>query len=142
MARICTANGCAKDTRKGANGLCGMHYARQRRGAPIGDADYLRDPNRTAEDRIYDRLTENPDTGCWEWTGALRNGYGAAGIDGQIVYVHRWVYEHLVTEIPDGLVIDHHCLNRTCANPAHLDVVTRAVNNARGGLYSGARRAS
>lgn len=136
----CTVDGCTNDTRKGARGLCGMHAQRQKRRGTTGGADYVRAPGRTVEQRVFDRLAENPDTGCWEWQGALRNGYGAVGINGCVAYVHRWVFEFLVTEIPVGLVFDHLCLNRACANPQHVEPVTRAVNNARGGHHHGERK--
>ncbi|MFE4420475.1 HNH endonuclease signature motif containing protein [Streptomyces sp. NPDC056817] len=47
-------------------------------------------------------------------------------------YVHRVAYEALVTEIPDGLQLDHLCRNRACANPWHLEPVTNRVNAKRG----------
>lgn len=138
--RTCTVGDCTNDTSKGANELCGMHYARKRRGSHVGPDGYIRPPNRTVEDRIFPRLTEDLTTGCWDWQGALRNGYGAVGIGTKIVYVHRWIYEHFIAPIPDGLIIDHLCINRRCANPEHLDVVTRAINNARGGRNHGTRK--
>lgn len=70
--------------------------------------------------------------GCWEYTGARRNGYGAVGVDDRTVYVHRYVYERLVGPIPPGLVLDHLCRNRACFNPAHLEPVTQRENCRRG----------
>jgi hypothetical protein len=86
----------------------------------------LRDPLT----RILNRTTEVD--GCWVFTGALRNGYGAVGIDYRTVYTHRYVYERMVGPIPDGLVIDHLCRNRACCNPAHLEPVTNRENCLRG----------
>jgi hypothetical protein len=132
----CSVDGCTNDTSKGGKGLCSMHYARLRRtGDPgdLGTSGYLRRPGLALADRVYPRLRLREATGCWEWTGALSEGYGVIGLpDNKHVGVHRWVYEDLVAEIPAGLVIDHLCANRRCANPEHLDPVTRAVNNARG----------
>ncbi|MBD5787131.1 HNH endonuclease [Cellulosimicrobium terreum] len=118
-----------------------MHYARQRRGVDLGSAGYVRRPGRTVEERVFDRLVEDTAAGCWVWQGATRNGYGVLGLDERVVYVHRWVYEHMIAAVPDGLVIDHLCVNRLCANPEHLEPVTRAVNNARGGETTGTRKA-
>lgn len=38
----------------------------------------------------------------------------------------------MVAEIPDGLVIDHLCRNRSCVNPYHMEPVPQSVNAERG----------
>jgi hypothetical protein len=83
---------------------------------------------------VIDRVMARVDTSgeCWQWQGALRNGYGVVGIGNKrLGYVHRIVYEHLIAAIPEGLHIDHLCRNRPCCNPAHLEPVTQAENNLR-----------
>ncbi|MEU5302229.1 HNH endonuclease signature motif containing protein [Streptomyces noursei] len=71
--------------------------------------------------------------GCWEWTGGrTSDGYGTFWLDGRQQYAHRVAYETLRGPIPDGLVIDHLCRNRACANPAHLEAVTNRTNILRG----------
>jgi hypothetical protein len=66
----------------------------------------------------------------------MPNGYGALSewIDGRtrMHYTHRVAYEAVNGPIPGGLVIDHLCRNRLCANPAHLEAVTHRVNLLRG----------
>lgn len=57
----------------------------------------------------------------------MPNGYGQ--FDKQ--YAHRWAYEHLRTEIPEGLELDHLCRTRHCVNPWHLEPVTHAENHRR-----------
>lgn len=75
------------------------------------------------------------ESGCWEW-GGWTNGmsYGKfyAGKRQPKTYAHRWLYERLVGPIGDGLTIDHLCRNTRCVNPDHLEVVTHAINIARG----------
>ncbi len=71
---------------------------------------------------------------CWVWTaGKVGAGYGhfAQGGKPKMILAHRWAYEAMVTEIPDGLELDHLCRNKACVNPDHLDPVTHAVNLAR-----------
>jgi hypothetical protein len=129
----CVVEGCERDNRKGSKGLCGMHTQRLKRTGSLGPAEHVRDPEASIQDRIYPRLALNAETGCWEWQGARREGYGVVGDVQKVIYVHRFVYEHMVAEIPDGLVIDHLCANRACANPEHLEPVTRGINTRRGG---------
>jgi hypothetical protein len=44
---------------------------------------------------------------------------------------HRASYEFHVGAIPDGLQIDHLCLNKACVNPAHMEPVTSQENTRR-----------
>lgn len=75
--------------------------------------------------------------GCWLWTGSRRGGYGRAKLAGiGSIDAHRLSYEHHVGPIPDGLVIDHLCRNRSCINPAHLEPVTTKENIRRGDVGS------
>lgn len=64
---------------------------------------------------------------CWEWMGTVSMGYGI--FRGKKAY--RMSYETFVGEIPNGLVIDHLCENRSCVNPYHLEPVTRGENTRR-----------
>ena len=73
-----------------------------------------------------------PNSGCLIWLGATDRDYGV------IVrrkrpkkYVHRLAYEFHVGPIPDKLQIDHLCCNKTCCNPAHLEIVTLGENTRR-----------
>lgn len=83
------------------------------------------------QQRFWSRVTETPG-GCWLWTGALcDSGYGRFRA-GTLVRTHRYAYELMVADIPDGLDLDHLCRRRACVNPYHLDPVTRGVNVRRG----------
>lgn len=100
-----------------------------------------------AIERFMDRVSPEPNSGCWLWTGAtLSNGYGTFSpkqVRGERIYAHRHAYETFVGPIEVGLVIDHLCRVRCCVNPDHLEVVTRGENVRRGNAPSHvARRAS
>ena len=71
--------------------------------------------------------------GCWLWKGAAIKGYGVIKREGRFMWkVHRWLWELLHGELPDGLVLDHLCGVTLCVNPTHLEPVTPADNTRRG----------
>jgi len=85
-------------------------------------------------DRFWAKVSPEPNTGCWLWTGAvLPRGYGSIQSKGghQALMAHRVAYELLVGTIPQGLCIDHRCFNKWCVNPAHLEPVTPLENSNR-----------
>lgn len=79
---------------------------------------------------------------CWTWTaGCISTGYGALHpTKGTTVLAHRFSYELHHGPIPQGMVVDHECHNRTdcrggkecphrkCVNPAHLRLRTNQEN--------------
>lgn len=72
--------------------------------------------------------------GCWEWQAALngKDGYGMFWNGERTQVAHRFLYERLNGAIPVGFELDHLCRNKKCVNPAHLEIVTRSQNTARG----------
>lgn len=72
------------------------------------------------------------DTGCWNWTGAKEKGnYARFWQRRKNRLAHRWIYETLIGPIPEGLELDHVCVNPTCVAPNHLEPVTRLENQRR-----------
>lgn len=94
---------------------------------------------RDLRERLMEKVVVSDD-GCWEWTGQTNGrGYGVIWTmrHQNKEYVHRLSYEFVHGPIPAGLEIDHLCRNRGCVNPAHLEAVTRRVNQLRGYSVSG-----
>lgn len=74
-------------------------------------------------------------TPCWVWTeGTYGSGeYGRFYLQGgtRSISAHKYSYL-LVSELPEGLVLDHLCRNTLCVNPEHLEAVTQQENVLRG----------
>lgn len=87
------------------------------------------------EERFWPKVRKAGPADCWEWTAAkCINGYGQIRSDADrwpMLKAHRAAYEMLIGQIPDGLVIDHLCKNKSCVNPAHMEPVTNEENARR-----------
>lgn len=94
----------------------------------------------TTTERFWVKVNKTDD--CWEWLGATNDGgYGRFRLEGHWKMAHRYAYETLVGPIPEGVEPDHLCRNRICTKPEHMELVTHAINVARGlaGKYQSRR---
>lgn len=83
-------------------------------------------------EKFWSKCMPEPNSGCWLWIGARSGDYGQIGTHVSVEWAHRVSVSALVGPIPKGLQVDHLCRNGRCVNPAHLEVVTDAVNKLRG----------
>jgi len=125
MSKLCTEFGCSSPSI--SRGLCGAHYARDKRAGLFLD---VRRSEAPIEERFF-RQIEKTDS-CWIWKGRLvGKGYGSIGLGGKgakQVLAHRLSYEIHKGQIPEGMVIMHSCDNPRCVNPDHLEAGTQSQN--------------
>ena len=123
MSKICEFEGCVR--KHCARGLCKMHHQQRLRGKelkPIED----RSP-KSLEERFWPKVEFS--MFCWEWQGAVTpSGHGVFKSEGKTPRAHKVSYQLLVGDVPEGLCLDHRCLNPPCCNPIHLRLATPKQN--------------
>lgn len=94
--------------------------------------------NTATEEEKLEQLKKNYESkvvkkdGCWDWNGVKdKDGYGQvpSGYHKQ-GKAHRISWMLHKGEIPEGLIICHHCDNPKCTNPDHLFLGEKKDNNA------------
>lgn len=79
--------------------------------------------------RNFWRYVEQQPNGCWRWIGGTTNQlYGRFWDGRRKVLAHRYAFETLVGDIPDGMLICHKCDNPNCVNPDHMFIGTMQDN--------------
>ncbi len=86
-------------------------------------------PRQSITDRFLKYVAVDPDTGCWNWTGGKRDGYGVFQTDGNARAAHRVSFKLFVREIASEEHIHHLCHNRACVCVEHLVVIALHDHN-------------
>lgn len=125
----CSSPNCGRLAVYATKGFCKRHYDMSRN----EQRPHKRIPNATPNaERFEARIVPGQSTANTHSGGVAgsRSKYGSFVVSGAH-YAHRWSYEYHVGPIPDGLEIDHLCMNKLCVNPWHLEPVPGAVNMQR-----------
>lgn len=84
--------------------------------------------------RLLAKVSPEPMSGCWLWTGAVnRRGYGSIGegsrgSDRRTTLAHRAAWTVFRGPIPLGSCVLHRCDTPPCCNPAHLFLGSQTEN--------------
>jgi HNH endonuclease len=83
--------------------------------------------------RFWDKVTYEPMSGCWLWTGSKSTRYGtihARRGDGSktMLYAHRVSYAIHNNDLKKDNYVLHKCDNTYCCNPSHLMQGTQTDN--------------
>lgn len=71
-----------------------------------------------------------PPGSCWTWTASRRGGlgYGSYRSRGRLCSAHRFSWQLVHGQVPDGICVLHRCDVPSCVNPAHLFLGTHRDN--------------
>src|SRR5690242_17846157 len=111
--RTCSIDNCER--KHFGLGYCSRHYRNFKlHGDPLAGGTHYKTP----EESFAARTKRDGD--CLVWTAGGNGTYGVISIGGgEEQYVHRYAWERVNGPIPDGMMPDHTCHNKLCANVAH-----------------------
>ena len=129
-SRTCSFDGCERVTV--ARGLCDPHYRQSKAGKPLKPIKGLRPSGLNASGLVLwieHNEVRKTERDCWEYTGRrMPNGYGMTTLFGKDVSVHRLFLTRYKGPPDEHLEARHHCDNKICCNPYHLDWGTTVEN--------------
>lgn len=121
----CSINDCNREHY--GKTYCLAHYQRNRMGKSMDTPIQLVGND---SQRFWQKVDKSGD--CWVWTSSQwGKGYGKFTVKDVSIAAHRFAYQDTKGPIPEGMQIDHLCMNKLCVNPDHLEAVTNSENQYR-----------
>lgn len=124
----CSVTGC--DRLVWSRDWCQSHYDRWKRyGDPLGQGKYVHRPPGLSKEEVFQWFMKGdpPESGCWDWPGRTRSGYGSFDfrLDGRKTTISAHVVAHEIFNANDPLTQEkpfvlHDCDRPICVQPAHL----------------------
>lgn len=78
------------------------------------------------------------ENGCWLWTGRIHpRGYGRASVRFDLrsplewVMVHKFLFEFLITPVPEGKRLMRQCGTKSCVHPGHHVLILKAKRDRK-----------
>lgn len=88
---------------------------------------------KTIQERYEEKISMEPMTGCWFWTGSEKKGeYSQSPENGRKIRGHRFSWKLYRGPVPDGLYVLHHCDTPQCVSPYHLFLGSGAEHRRSG----------
>lgn len=84
--------------------------------------------------KIWDKAVIVSDVECWTWKGQTKNGvavFSTLAKHGLSSNVAKAVYQAKKGVIPDNMIVEHSCKNKSCINPSHLILVAVLTTDER-----------
>lgn len=87
-------------------------------------------------ERFWDKISLDPDTGCWIWAGSVcNNGFGQYKLHGRLYAAHKVAYNALVGEMMSGRM-SQTCSLKACCNPRHQRLTRSSTLRGPTALFS------
>jgi hypothetical protein len=127
----CAFDGCERNAV--SKEYCDKHYRRLLKRGDVNDHGSRKVGDGNAAERFHQKY-EIDESGCWLWTGGTR--LNSKGVpyprhwtdDQKSIGAHRFSFELVHGEIPQGMYVCHECDTPLCVNPDHLFVGTHHDN--------------
>lgn len=87
----------------------------------------LRYGDKRLPSRFWQKVSADPNGGCWNWLAAKSKGYGVFILKRERHLAHRLIFS-IAERDPGAFFVLHRCDNPACINPDHLFLGDQVAN--------------